>query len=114
MSLVSEVGQRQLLSRFFTISSIQPQEMNRIVALLCLCAVSWASAASDTNSDRVSSDAVPLASSVSEFKDLQSEVAQTPQGGAVMFVQALMAYARGYDECVPVGLTTFHLSSTSF
>lgn len=69
--------------------------LNGVVALLGVCAVSRAN-----TPDRVLSDLVPLASSVSEFKEMQAEMADTPQGGAVMFVQALMAYARGYDEYV--------------
>lgn len=50
--------------------------------------------------NRVLSDPVPLAVDVDDFLRIQDEVSKTPQGGAIMFVQALMQYANGDDECV--------------
>ena len=63
-----------------------------------------ASLASFAVASRVVSDPVPLAKDLDEFRKIQSEVARTPQGGAIMFVTALLEYASGNDEFMKLAL----------
>jgi len=48
--------------------------------------------------ERYVSEPIPLAKTIEEFIDIQKEHATTPQGGAAMFIQALIQYSSGSEE----------------
>ena len=65
-----------------------------VIAVLALLSLSSVLGQKQTR-DRSVSETVALAKDIDDFIDEQNDVATTPQGGALMFVQALIEYSKG-------------------
>ena len=67
-----------------------------VIAVLALLSLSSVLGQKQTR-DRSVSETVALAKDIDDFIDEQNDVATTPQGGALMFVQALIEYSKGTE-----------------
>jgi hypothetical protein len=66
-----------------------------LVALVVLALSLSSVTGTKQTKDRSVSETVALAKDLEDFVDTQNDVATTPQGGALMFVQALIEYSKG-------------------